>query len=197
LSGYHIPGVADKILITLFADDATIYLPTTDRLEDLQDILTIWCKASGAKFNTEKTEILPIGNEEHRTNVIVSRKLHQDDAPLPESIHVVKDGETIRSLGAWIGNKANPVVPWERTLDKVNRAFKRLQKGHPTLNSKRHMVQHMAGGMTQYLTKVQGMPDPIIDSLVKLIRNFIWEDAPQPPLALERLYLRMEEGGIN
>ncbi|EPQ53496.1 hypothetical protein GLOTRDRAFT_24514, partial [Gloeophyllum trabeum ATCC 11539] len=194
LTGYDIPGVSDKILATLFTDDTTIYLPRGNRLSELQQILDTWCTASGAKFNTDKTEIIPIGSMEHRQTVITSRRLHPGDDPIPISVHIAKDGETVRSLGAWIGNGIDALSTWEIILDKVDLTLKRLGRGHPTLNSKRHMVQHIAGGMTQYLTKVQGMPKSVEAALTKVIRCFIWDGATQSPLALEHLYLDMSEG---
>ena len=54
------------IKINLYADDTTIYLSSTDKYSDLENILQKWCLASGAKFNLEKTEIIPIGTETHR-----------------------------------------------------------------------------------------------------------------------------------
>jgi hypothetical protein len=62
LAGYHIPGLTDKIIVNLYADDTTIFLSEADRYSDLEEILSRWCTASGAKFNLEKTEIIPIGS---------------------------------------------------------------------------------------------------------------------------------------
>ncbi|KZT18631.1 hypothetical protein NEOLEDRAFT_1019917, partial [Neolentinus lepideus HHB14362 ss-1] len=167
LSGYTIPGVENKILVTLFADDTTIYLRKSDRIADLQHCLDTWCLASGAKFNTLKTEIIPIGSETHRTSVLTTRCLHPDDNPLPASIHIAKDKEAIRSLGAWIGNNVDNAAPWERVLDKIHSTLSHFQRSHPTLFTKSHLVQASVGGMTQYLAKVQGMPKHIEDALEK------------------------------
>lgn len=69
LRGITIPGI-NNILITLFADDTTLFLSKNDRFDDAQRILNQWCRVSGTKFNIEKTEIIPIGMEEHRPTVI-------------------------------------------------------------------------------------------------------------------------------
>ena len=65
LAGFDIPGIRDKLIVSLYADDTTIYLSESDSYAALQNILSRWCTASGAKFNLEKTEIIPIGTEEH------------------------------------------------------------------------------------------------------------------------------------
>jgi hypothetical protein len=53
------------------------------------------------------------------------------------------------------------------------------------------------GGMTQFLTKAQGMPKNIESALTKMIRNFIWDDKRSPPISLEQLQRLKENGGIN
>lgn len=66
LTGYQIPGARDRLITTLFADDTTVYLSEGDSVASLEEMLDKWCKASGAKFNLDKTEIIPIGTEKYR-----------------------------------------------------------------------------------------------------------------------------------
>jgi len=42
------------------------------------------------------------------------------------------------------------------------------------------IVQTIAGGHTQFLTKAQGMPVTIEKALVKMIRDFMWEEDSSP-----------------
>ncbi|KAG2335301.1 hypothetical protein BDR05DRAFT_837851, partial [Suillus weaverae] len=49
----------------------------------------------------------------------------------------------------------------------------------------------------QFLTKAQGMPKSIESALIKMIRNFIWNDARTSSINLEQMYKKKEEGGIN
>ncbi len=99
-------------MIKLFADDTNLYLGKGDDFQLIQTILDEWCQISGAKFNQEKMEIIPIGKEEHRLNAATTRLLNpRDQIPLPEGIRIAKDGDTIRMLGAWIGNKTEDLTP--------------------------------------------------------------------------------------
>jgi hypothetical protein len=66
LKGYDIPGLEERLIVNLFADDTTVFLSKTDKFSDLQNILDLWCTASTAKFNINKTAIIPIGTEEYR-----------------------------------------------------------------------------------------------------------------------------------
>ena len=45
-------------------------------MDDLQSILDEWCHASEAKFNKEKTKMIPIGTPAHRNQVITTRRLN-------------------------------------------------------------------------------------------------------------------------
>jgi hypothetical protein len=92
IRGYNIPGITDKIIVNLYTDDTTIYLNESDKYSDLETILTKWCYASGAKFNLEKTEIIPIGTKTHRDRVLQTRRPNQHEPPLNENIRIAPDG---------------------------------------------------------------------------------------------------------
>jgi hypothetical protein len=198
LQGYSIPGAEEKLIISLFADDTSIYLNHNDKMDDVQSILDNWCLASGAKFNIEKTEIIPIGTPEHRDQVITSRKLNPHDrTTLDTRIRIAQDGEATRSLGAWIGNNVNDTTPWEPIIDKIHKNLTLWNKSHPTLRGRKTIIQMIVGGYTQFLTMAQGMPKHTESALIKIIRNFMWNDSTNPKIALNTLYRPVEEGGLN
>ena len=198
LEGIAIPGLDQSVKITMFADDTTLFLSKHDRFDDAQRILNRWCRISGAKFNITKTEIIPIGTEEHRTTVTTTRKINPLDLePLDQRIRIAADGEAIRSLGAWIGNHVNDLTPWEPILDKINQSLEKWRKPHPTLHGRKLIIQSVIGGHTQFLTKAQGMPSDIEKALTKIMRDFMWEDDSSPRIALDILYHPIEEGGLN
>ena len=197
LEGFSIPGTTSKVTVNLYADDTTVYLSESDRYDTLEHILTQWCRASGVKFNTEKTEIIPIGTKQHRERILTTRRLHPDDHPLPENIRVAPDGHPTRCLGAWIGNDLDSAQPWTPTIEKIKRALDRWTQTNPSLDAKRLIIQLTVGSMTQFLTKAQGMPKTILKTLTKLTRDFIWNQRKSRPIALNRLCSPRHEGGIN
>ena len=197
LEGFSIPGTTSKVTVNLYADDTTVYLSESDRYDTLEHILTQWCRASGAKFNTEKTEIIPIGTKQHRERILTTRRLHPDDHPLPENIRVAPDGHPTRCLGAWIGNDLDSAQPWTPTIEKIKRALDRWTQTNPSLDAKRLIIQLTVGSMTQFLAKAQGMPKTILKTLTKLTRDFIWNQRKSRPIALNRLCSPRHEGGIN
>ena len=198
LKGITIPGLPNPIKANFFADDTSLYLGKEDSFNYAQEMLQDWCIISGAKFNIEKTEIIPIGTETHRRQVVSTRKINQRDTDtLPDRIKIAEDGDAIRFLGAWIGNKVNDITPWEPVLDNINKRLKRWGKTHPTMMGRKTIVQAVVGGLTQFLTKAQGMPTHIEDTLIKTIRNFMWEDDSSPRIALDLLQRPPEEGGLG
>jgi ribonuclease HI len=198
LKGYDIPGLKEKLIINLFADDTVLYLSAEDSYDEAIKVLDKWCEASGAKFNKEKTEIIPIGTQTHREEVSQSRKLNPEDQPISGDVRIAKDGEATQSLGAWIGNRTLETRPWEPIIDLIHQDLDRWKSVHPTLDGKRLIIQAVVGGRTQFLTKAQGMPEQIREAITKEIRCFLWEnDDHVPRLSLNHLEKTKEQGGIK
>lgn len=196
LEGFKIPGTPERLLTKLFADDTTVYLAKSDKISTVFSKLEEWCRASGAKFNTEKTEIIPIGSTEFRNEVIKNRKLTEDGETIPADLHIAKDGEATRILGAWIGNKFKQEDHWDRVIKKVQTGIKKWGKCNPTMKGKKHIVQMIVGGMTQYQTKAQGMPTEIEKKLNGMIKDFVW-DNKKPKVHWEIILADTKRGGLN
>ncbi|RDB23311.1 Transposon TX1 uncharacterized protein [Hypsizygus marmoreus] len=196
LRGFQIPGLREKIITLLFADDTTVFLSQGDKFEDLENILKKWCAASTAKFNINKTEIIPVGQQLYRTEVLRTRKIdpNSNQDPIPEHVHLAKEGEMVRILGSWIGNNINQSNPWSPVIEKIELYLAQWAKSHPTMEGRRLIVQMFIGGMTQYLTKVQGMPKHIEERLENLTRSYIW-DGRKPSVNLNTIYMPIEKGG--
>ena len=160
-------------------------------------ILDTWCTASGAKFNKDKTEVIPLGLPEYRASLIETRRPTPDSDPLPDHIHIAKEGEMIRILGAWHGNEINQEAVWTPTLEKVNVALTRWEKRKPTMAGRKHIIQMVVGGMTQYKAKVQGMPKKVEATLEKRIWTFMWADKTQAPVNTKTLYAPTSQGGMG
>ncbi|KAE9383053.1 hypothetical protein BT96DRAFT_869449, partial [Gymnopus androsaceus JB14] len=195
LEGYQIPGEAERLIVNLFADDTSAFLKATDSFEDLQEILGKWCLASGAKFNLAKTNIIPIGTEEYCKEVILTRKTMPNKAPLAGNLHIAKSGEAVRILGAWFGNKISSEQVWAPVLEKIDTNLARWSKSNPTMEGRRHIVQMIIGGMTQYLTVVQGMPEAIEKRLTKRINTFLWKEKGYNPVNQKVICGPVERGG--
>ncbi|EJD36827.1 hypothetical protein AURDEDRAFT_32425, partial [Auricularia subglabra TFB-10046 SS5] len=174
LEGYQIPGLNEKLIATLFADDTTAYLSSNDDYELLVGILDKWCIASGAKFNVGKTECIPIGTETFRAEFREKRRSQEHHKPIPDNIRITAEKTSVRILGIFTGNGVDDDEPWLRVLRKVSDQLTRWDNLHPTLEGRRSLIQAFVGGGTQFLTAAQGMPDHILEKFQKLASDFFW-----------------------
>ncbi len=181
LRGYKASGLPDRTVVTMFADDTTVYLSKQDNIDSLTQILDSWCRAAGAKFNIAKTEIIPIGSPQYRQQVIDTRKLHPEAQEIPLNMNIAKEKEAKRFLGAWIGNQTNQEGIWAPTLEKINSRLTRWEKTWPTIEGRRIIIQWIIGGMTQYLANAQGMPKSIERRLEKICNSLNGITKAEPP----------------
>jgi hypothetical protein len=77
LQGVKILEKDENLVVSLFADDTTVYLSSKDSLETLWEILRLWRAASTAKFNEHKTVLLPFSRASYRAKVIDTREANK------------------------------------------------------------------------------------------------------------------------
>ncbi|KAI9069624.1 hypothetical protein FKP32DRAFT_1546809, partial [Trametes sanguinea] len=197
LRGFDIPGTVEPLLAALFADDTTAFLRDTDSLPDLLALLGRWCAAARAKFNDDKTVILPVGTATYRERVCVQRRLTEAGPVIPSHFHIARDGEPTRILGAWLGNKIDQAVVWERMIDTVRTNLARWGQRHPTMYGRKLIVDIELGARTQFLARAQGMPGPVLDTLQRIALRFVWKDETHARVNADTVYRPVAEGGLN
>ena len=103
LKGYTIPGVTERLITTLFADDTTVYLSADDAYNDLWKILDKWCFTARAQFNKSKTQIIPIGTQDYRVEVVRTRRVGSTGHVIPSDTMIADNrvGQVVRILGTW------------------------------------------------------------------------------------------------
>ncbi len=196
LEEYKVPGILDKLIVTLFADDTTVYLSKNDKFSDLKRILDLWCAASGAKFNVPKTIIIPIGLVEHRTQLMNEHQSREMPEVMPEGIHIAEDGESTRSLGLYIGNNLDPTIPWNTIITATEDVLNRVQKLHPLLNGKRVGIQTYMVLRLNYLAIAEDMPNSVEKRFERMEFRFFWEEKTAR-INKQTLKLPLDEGGQN
>jgi hypothetical protein len=196
LKGIQIPGCKERMIVKMFADDTTVYLSSKDNLNNLRSILEEWCKASRAKFNIAKTEVIPIGMPGYWIWARESRKLHAAHDEVGENMCFNRDGELVRLLGVWIGNGIDNVVPWAPVIEKIERSLERWDRSHPSIEGQWLIIQIVVGGTTQYLTKVQEMLEHIAKKLTNIIWDFVWDgNARHAPISRDMMHAQWLDGG--
>ncbi|KAI0329239.1 hypothetical protein GY45DRAFT_1214055, partial [Cubamyces sp. BRFM 1775] len=197
LRGFHLPGVPERLVAKLFADDTTVFLNERDEYGEMTAITERWCRGSRAKFNLGKTEAIPVGSKAFRQRVISTRTMREGGPPIPDGVHVAIDGESVRILGAWIGNETDRATPWKKITDTISRNLQKWEQKNLTLNGKRLVVGMEVGGRTQFLAKATGMPAAVENELDRIVKRFMWGDGRKPMIARGQLQRPIAEGGLN
>ena len=197
LEGFELTGLRERLIAMLFADDTTVYLSETDNYADLEDILERWCRASRAKFNGEKTEVVPIGTREYRDKVVRTRSLGPRSIAFPAAAKIASQGAAVRILGAWVGNGVDERAPWLPIIATIKKNLERWGLRNPTIYARKHIVSMEIGGRTQFLTRAQSMPNDIEAEIQQLALNFVWNGDKHPVVNRETLYRKIEQGGLN
>ncbi|KAJ3964898.1 hypothetical protein EV361DRAFT_772279, partial [Lentinula raphanica] len=71
----------------------------------------------------------------------------------------------------------------------------RWDKSKPTIEGRRLIISMVVGGMTQYLTKVQGMPKDIEEKLAKRIKRFLWDEKTHVRINEQTVKAPITDGG--
>jgi hypothetical protein len=196
LQGFLLLSKQQPIKTTLFANDTTVFLSEMDDFGGLTKILDEWCMAAGAKFNINKTEIIPIGSHTHRDLLRTHRYINgREGTKIPDYIKIAKEGEPICSLGALIGNNVGQIEPWSKVLEKIDAALAQWEKGKPTMEGRRLIILMVIGAMTQFLAKVQGMPKEVEHRLERRARKFLWAEKEKVRINQETIHAPFEQGG--
>src|SRR5260370_31407037 len=92
---------------------------------------------------------------------------------LPDSMLILKDGESTRCLGAYVGNKKKSCEPWPQIIKDIENSLHFWEKGYPGLEGRKHIIQMVIRGKTQYITHAQRMLTEYERYLSKRIRLYM------------------------
>lgn len=194
LQGISIPNAPHPIKVTLFADDTLVYLKDTDDITILDQILDTFCLASTAKFNKEKTEILPTGTKPFRDLVIRERKIGNYHIN-PEKT-IIKEGQPMRTLGAWVGNNIEITEQWDKIIEKQKQIIHLWERSRPSMRGKELLLKSLIQSRALFLATVNGMPQNTEKQMTRLMKDFLWNNK-KGLLDVKYTISPRDEGGLN
>jgi hypothetical protein len=195
LLGIEVPNTTKSLIVALFADDTLVYLNEKDNLNTLNEILDTFCKASTAKFNTEKTEYLPIGSKEYRQSVIRTKKL--GNIQIEPTAKIIKEGQAMRTLGAWVGNEINTKAQWDIIVKKQQQTLDIWSSAHLSLKGKEIVLKALVQSQAIYLATVNGLPQDTERRMEKMYRNFVWDGKEKGLMEWKKAIAPKSLGGLN
>ena len=176
LKDFKIQGLEEKILVSLFADDMLVYMNENDNKKTLERIIENFCEVSTAKFNNQKSEILPMGTKEYRNNMIETRTVNKTtNDKIDQAIRIVKDNDSLRTLGAYIGNNSKTSIQWEEILKRQSKILKSWSKMSLSAKGKELIIKALIQSRALYLVTANEMPKSIAQRMTSQMKSFMWE----------------------
>ena len=194
LKGIKLPTETEKLIVALFADDTLVYLNEKDKFKDLEEIIDLFCLASTARFNQEKTEYLPVGTKEFRMKVEETREIC--GKRLNDQDNLIRDGQALRTLGAWVGNNIETKTLWKNITDQQEKILSLWKNAHLSMRGKELILKALIQSRAIFLATVNGMPKDIEEKMNKMYREFVWE-GKRGSLAWEKIIAPRQYGGLD
>ena len=153
-------------LLSLFADDTTLYLDGTEKsFTEAINTLELFTKISGLRVNNEKTQIAWIGRSRN-CNIEYMRDRN-----------FIWDPGTFKTLGITFSTKTEEIskLNFEGKADEIKREIARWKRRHLTPLGKITIIKTLIISKLTYL--FINIPDPtteFINEIDKLLLRFLW-----------------------
>lgn len=148
-----------------YADDKAIGLHSPEDVVPLKRCLRVYCCASGAKINDNKSEL------------ILSSTSFEDRLTWQQAVGAVKliiPGQLTRYLGALVGVGRDLLLVWQKVLSKFLATLSRWANRPLSLSGKVTVLRTLATSQLWYTAAVTVLPRSLSSTIEKAIRQFLW-----------------------
>ena len=166
---------------------------SSDSIKNLTKIIKVFCTASTAVLNLEKTEALPIGEKEYRKNVIKNKTMGNET--IPDHIKLIEDGNPMHTLGVWIGDNISIESKWKEITEKQN--MDRWSKSRPTFRGKELILKALITSRSWYLATVNGMLGHVEKTMTKNMKDFLWNGDERGLMEFLKTTSERQIGGLD
>lgn len=184
LKGINIHHSNCTSLIYQHADDTTLTLADTDSITQSFKLFDIFGKASGAKVNVEKSEVLIV-------NDVI-------DSLTPLQLPLVVKTDFIEVLGIAVGNYKDKCEEfnWKKKIDKIASLMNLWQQRSLSLRGRSVVIQTLLSSRIWYTLNVMPLPKWVEEKLRKSFSKFLWLGKP-PQIKAVTLIGKESQGGLN
>jgi hypothetical protein len=189
VEGLALPG-GGKITDQTFADDTTFYLQgTCSNMERTQKVLSIFCKASGAKINWNKS------------SVIWASKRDKDwEWGWEVGLQWIPKGKGVRYLGIQVGFHLPPEANFDKMLSALKGKLINWSTCHLSLTGKILVANQVFLASMWYLATSWNLNPRMCSHVRGIVRNFIWSEKAtnaRAKVKWETLVLPTSQGGLG
>ena len=184
-TGINIPGVG-QFKISKYADDTVFFVNDQKDLDIILRHINTYEKATAAKANVSKTEILPIGPNTHATQ-----------NPLSTNIKILDYDTEVKFLCVLIGNKVNTDNIWDEKIRKLETCLKLWDMKNLTFYGRVFVLKTQALSSIWFQAKFHDLPNDKIKNIEKLIKTFLCKGKQRAPIKYKIMKLPKDLGGLN
>lgn len=164
--------------VNAFADDTAYGLADIHELVKLEELLELFCKASGALVSKEKSFIVPIGREwdERNQGIIVNSSTIREWCV---------EMKPFRYLGPKLGHQIEEEIGniWDAEKRKVITSMKRLVFHELPLSIRARMINIYCFSKILFLIKFTPPPAGVLEKIQQEAKKAIYKDHPAHPVA--------------
>uniref|UniRef100_A0A671TR16 Reverse transcriptase domain-containing protein n=1 Tax=Sparus aurata TaxID=8175 RepID=A0A671TR16_SPAAU len=181
ISGIEIPG-GQVSLLYQYADDTTVTVKDRESVLEVVESVELYGRASGARVNIEKSEIMYIG-EDSGGRVEIGLKEKKD---------------YLRVLGVNLGikDKEGRDMQLEGIVNSIKKTLSFWKHRGLGLKGKVVVVNALVMSKFAYVMNVMDVPERVLKDVDKLVSEFLWE-GKGVRIAREVMENEYEDGGLK
>ena len=185
IKGIVIPNTNEEAKIFSHADDTTLTLSDMNSVKETFSVLELYGKASGAKLNRTKSEIMALGRS----------KIGQKDL---DDLQIKNCKDVIQLLGIWIGKdkKLCETLNWEDKINKITKILAFWKSRYLTIHGKISVISSLLMSKLWYTLMVVDIPDRYCQIIRKKCLEFLWNNKP-PLVSYNMIINKTYKGGLN
>ena len=180
LRGFTLPGASEVARYTAYADDVSMLVTNSAKVEEVSKEIRRYKAVIGAKINCEKSVGLRLGSWK--------------GCALPGPF-IWKDGPC-KILGVWFGPDLQLEKNWSEVLEKVTAATELWLRRRLSLKGRAEVCCSHIYSLVVYRLSVLPIPATILFKLERILFQFIWAKR-FPSVRREICYLHPSEGGLG
>lgn len=170
--------------VAQYADDVSILTPNARSLNCLEKVIGKYEKLTGAKINSEKTEVLLIG-----------RWSKKQKEKIPQKFRIcIKN--TVKILGVHFGKNAKNKDE-EGLLKKIDTEIEKWQNRNLSMSGKIAVIRILMLSKIWHIAKVTGLSKTFICKLNSKLATFFWYPKKYRPVSLKTLQNEVSMGGLD
>lgn len=180
-----IPETDMSSLLYQHADDTTLTVEDVNSVKVVFDEFTNYGKASGAKVNSNKSEILCLGKSRIGTTAL-------------EEFGIKNCEDILQILGVYLGKnktKCNE-MNWAGKVDNIKRLLNMWKQRHLNIQGRATVISTLMLSKLWYILAVQSIPNWALHEIKSSVLQFLWMKKSYP-VRYVTIIGDKKSGGIN